>query len=119
MANQVEMVEPWVVCPSTGPEDPLAAEFVATQDGESVIETDGNDEIIFASLEVRELVRLAPKMLALLRDLEWEGSAFVLEGSGGCPQCGAEGSAEYPGKHEDGCVLAEILNAVDAVRKGT
>lgn len=55
--------------------------------------------------DVRELIRLAPTMEALLRKCEWDTG-------GECPACGDAGRV-----HGSDCELASVLAALDAARK--
>ncbi len=64
-------------------------------------------DIQVASPVVRELIRLAPEMEAMLRSIEW------------CPSCSGRNRTSPDGTsfHFSECKLAAILSAIDAARK--
>lgn len=64
------------------------------------------------------LAALAPRMLALLRELEWSATVDVSTGGyqEGCPICdnGREDEGDYPGGHVSDCRLRAVLDTAGA-----
>ncbi len=108
---------PWEVLPDgSAPENACFSSGLVDADGERVLGPTNDQNLYFASPYVRELIRLAPELEALLRKMEWIFSAD--EEADECPSCFAQSPlSDGRREHGDGCELAALLAKLDAARK--
>jgi hypothetical protein len=78
---------------------------------DGLVMADGNDStIVVASPYVRELVRSAPEMEALLRKIE----RYLDPDAGWCPGC----TPYLSGEHDEKCQVMVLLKRLDEARRG-
>lgn len=85
-------------------------------EGGDIIWGVGDRKVAVSSVVVREMLRLAPEMEAMLRSFEWRADTRWIGGC--CPSCNARRGAvpSKPTSHFSDCKLAALLAAIDAAR---